>query len=326
MRFGPALQNTADPALWSGNPATGLFEPVHRQGAGMIDIDDAIEATTSITPSKLALGESQAGAQTRALTIQNTSSSPVTYDLSNVSAVGTRNTFPTLGFLLQSQSVSFSQAGLPVTSVTVTAAGSATVDVTITPSVAASADKTVYGGYITLTAGTRNYRVPYAGFVGDYQSLRILDAGAAGIFPAIGRKTGVVSATDLTVVHTPVAAGATFTMTSGDIPYVLAHFAHQARQIRVELFEAATNKRVGEALRDEYRERNSRRTGTTNDANSDVYLSFAIDGTVKKGNVREQVPDGSYYAVFSVLKALGDSANPAHTESWTSPAFAIDRP
>ena len=56
-----ALQNTADPALWSGNPATGLFEPVHRQGAGMIDIDDAIEATTSITPSKLALGESQAG-------------------------------------------------------------------------------------------------------------------------------------------------------------------------------------------------------------------------------------------------------------------------
>ena len=65
------LQNTADPALWSGQPRTQLFEPVHRQGAGMIDIDDAIQATTSITPSKLALGESQAGPQTRTLTIRN---------------------------------------------------------------------------------------------------------------------------------------------------------------------------------------------------------------------------------------------------------------
>ena len=26
------------------------------------------------------------------------------------------------------------------------------------------------------------------------------------------------------------------------------------------------------------------------------------------------------------LKALGDEANPAHWESWTSPAITIDRP
>ena len=321
-----ALQNTADPSVWSGNPATGLFEPVHRQGAGMIDIDDAIQTTTWISPSKLALGESEAGAQTRTLTIRNTSSSPVTYALSNVSAVGTRNTFPALSFLLQSQSVSFSQAGIPATSVIVPAAGSATVDVTITPPAGATEDKTLYGGYVTFTVGTTKYRVPYAGFVGDYQSLRILDPAAAGIFPAVGRLTGAVSATDLTPVHTPVAAGATFTMTDGNVPYVLAHFAHQVRKVKIDLYNATTNVRVGEALRDEYRERNSRRTGTTNDANSDVYMPFAIDGSVKKGKGREPVPDGSYYVVFSAEKALGDSANPAHTESWTSPVFTIDRP
>jgi minor extracellular serine protease Vpr len=321
-----ALQNTADPARWSLNPGSGLLEPVHRQGAGMIDIDDAIQATTSITPAKLALGESQAGPQTRTLTIRNTASSAVTYALSNVSAIGTGNTFPGLSFWLQSQSVSFSQAGVPVTSVTVPAGGSAAVDVTITPSVDPDEDKTVYGGYVTFTVGTTKYRVPYAGFVGDYQSLRILDSGAAGIFPAIGRLTGTVSATDLTPVHTPVAAGATFTMTSGNIPYVLAHFAHQVRKVKIELYNATTNARVGEVLRDEYRERNSRRTGTTNDANSDVYMPFAIDGSVKKGKGREVVPNGSYYVVFSAEKALGDSANPAHTETWTSPAFTIARP
>jgi hypothetical protein len=199
------------------------------------------------------------------------------------------------------------------------------VDITITPAADAT-DKTVYGGWLTFTAANQTFRVPYAGFVGDYQSLQVLQPGAAAIFPTIGRLTGVVSATDRTPVHTPVAAGATFTMAGGDVPYVLAHFAHQARKVRVELYDAATNARLGEVLRDEYRERNSRRTGTTNDTNSDVYLAFAIDGKVKKGNGRETVADGLYYAVFSVEKALAEDANPAHTEQWTSASFRIDRP
>jgi hypothetical protein len=29
---------------------------------------------------------------------------------------------------------------------------------------------------------------------------------------------------------------------------------------------------------------------------------------------------------MSVLKALGDPHNPAHTETWTSPVITIDRP
>jgi subtilisin family serine protease len=321
------LQNTADPARWFGQPGNaGLREPVHRQGAGMIDIDDAILATTRVEPSKLALGESEAGPQTRTLTIRNTSGSERTYALGNTSGIGTGNTFPTLAFFLQDRAVTFSQSGAAVTSVTVPAGGSATVDVTIAPAPAAGEASTVYGGWLTLASGNETFRVPYSGFIGDYQSLTILGAGAAGIFPTIGRLTGVVSATDQTPVHTPVAAGAIFTMTGGDVPYVLAHFAHQARKVRVELFAAETNRRVGEVLREEYRERNSRRTGTTNDTNSDVYLSFVIDGTVKSGNDRATVGDGAYYVVFSVEKALGDDANPAHWESWTSPPFRIDRP
>jgi minor extracellular serine protease Vpr len=324
------LQNTADPARWWGQPGNAaLREPAHRQGAGMIDIDDAVLSTTRIDPSKLALGESQAGPQTHTLTIGNSSASAQSYALGNTSGIGTGNTFsagnpPVPLFFLQNRTVTFSQSGVAVTSVTVPAGGSATVDVTITPNPAADEDRTLYGGWLTFTAGNQTFRVPYAGFVGDYQSLQVLQAGAAGIFPTIGRLTGFVSATDRTLVHTPVAAGATFTMTGGDVPYVLAHFAHQARAVRVELFDAGTNRRVGEVLRDEYRERNSRRTGTTNDTNSDVYLPFAIDGSVKKGNGREVVPDGQYYVVFSVTKALADDATP--TEQWTSASFLIDRP
>lgn len=88
------LQNSADPRPWWGNPALGLLDNVHRQGAGMLDIDDSILATTKIEPPKLSLGEIESGAVTRTLSIENKSSNPVTYDLSHVPALATGpNTF-----------------------------------------------------------------------------------------------------------------------------------------------------------------------------------------------------------------------------------------
>jgi subtilisin family serine protease len=44
------LQNSADPQFWSLAPSSPFLDHVHRQGAGMVDIDDAILATTKITP------------------------------------------------------------------------------------------------------------------------------------------------------------------------------------------------------------------------------------------------------------------------------------
>ncbi len=55
-------------------------------------------------------------------------------------------------------------------------------------------------------------------------------------------------------------------------------------------------------------------------------ISYIFDSTTVAGNKNYTVPDGTYYAVLSVLKANGDSSNPAHWETWTSPLFVIDRP
>lgn len=41
---GSILQNSGVPKLWGGNPGLGLLDNVHRQGAGMVDIDDAISS------------------------------------------------------------------------------------------------------------------------------------------------------------------------------------------------------------------------------------------------------------------------------------------
>ena len=53
----------------------------------MVDIDDAIASTTTVTPGKLSLGEGSGGSAT--LTIANASASAQTYALSHVTALST---------------------------------------------------------------------------------------------------------------------------------------------------------------------------------------------------------------------------------------------
>ena len=57
-----------------------------RQGAGMLDIMGAINATTMLSPGKISLGEGNGGSAK--ITLRNSSGSPVTYDLSNEPAAG----------------------------------------------------------------------------------------------------------------------------------------------------------------------------------------------------------------------------------------------
>jgi subtilisin family serine protease len=299
------LQNSADPKNWWGNPGLGLLDNVHRQGAGMVDVDDAILATTKIEPSKLSLGESEFGPATRTLTVKNDGTSPVTYDLSHVPALSTgANTFA-VSFLTGFAGVAFSAP-----SVTVPAGGTASVDVTITAN-AGLANLSQYGGYIVFTpqGGGQTYRVPYAGLKGDYQTKQVLAPTANG-FPWLS----VLYAGSYYQLTDP--SDWTFTMQGSDIPFLLMHLDHQSRMLRVEIFDQK-GKAWHRAYDEDYLPRNSTATG---------FFSFPLDGSTFAGNRMYTLPDGTYYAKISVLKALGDSSNPAHWETWTSPMFVIDRP
>ena len=102
------------------------------------------------------------------------------------------------------------------------------------------------------------------------------------------------------------------------MPYVVVHLDHQSRTFRLEAFDAVTGKSVGTILQLDYMIRNSTTTGV---------FEFAWDGTTTvKHNKVFTAPDGQYFIKLSVLKALGNSKNSADWETWTSPAFEIDRP
>ncbi len=312
-QFRTILQNSADPKTWSGG--TTFLEFVHRQGAGMVDIDDAILSTTTVSPGKLSLGEGSGGTAT--LSIANSGASAETYTLSHAPALNTGpNASSPFGFAVQT---GFSSVSFTAPSVAVPAGGVGTVGVTITahPGIAQQAQ---YGGYIVLTtSGGKVYRVPYAGLKGDYQSIVVLHPTAFG-FPWLAKRTAT------SYVNQP--AGATYTFAGGDIPYFLVHFRHQARNAVFTVLDAATGLPVdpefSTVIREDYLPRNS---------TSGAFFAFSWDGKrafldngKKAKEHRRAVPDGQYKVRLTVLKALGDPANPAHTETWTSPAFTIDRP
>lgn len=309
------LQNSADPKAWSGNPGLGFLDHVHRQGAGMLDIVGSIEAKTVVEPSQLSLGESEHDPAVRTIVVRNTGQSSVTYDLSHVGALATGPNSQTgasyvvTGVFNAPASVSFS-----VPSITVPANGSSFFDVTVTAH-GGLTNRAIYGGYIVLTpqGGGAVYRVPYAGFKGDYQSTMVLTPTANG-FPWLAQLVGAS--------YVNRAAGGTYTMVGTDIPYFLMHLDHPSRRIRLEAFDAVSGKSWHRVSDDEYVTRNSTPGG---------FFAFQWDGTTFAGKGKNdsqwyRVPNGRYVVKVSVLKALGDESNPAHWETWTSPTITIARP
>jgi subtilisin family serine protease len=306
------LQNTADPKPWAGNPTLGFLDNVHRQGAGMVQIVNAIQAPARVTPAKLALGESEGGPAVRTLTVKNDSAAAITYTLAHTPALATGpNTF-TPSFFNAPASVTFSAP-----SVTVPAGGVATFNVTISPN-AGLADRSLYGGYIVLVpqSGGQDLRVPFAGFKGDYQSIQVL-VPTANNFPWLAKVVGS------SYVNQP--SGSSYTLQGNDLPFILVHLNHQSTRFELEILDADTGKPVHPVFHNAYEQeflpRNSSASG---------FFAFVWDGTRLHSNgnhvMTKEVPNGRYVLVLKVLKALGDENNPAHWETWTSPVITLARP
>ncbi|GAA1137813.1 hypothetical protein GCM10009583_04380 [Ornithinicoccus hortensis] len=311
------LQNSADPAMWSLNPAAGLLEGAHRQGAGLIDVDDAILATAAISPGKLSLGEGTE-AITQTVEVSNDGESDVTYTIANNAetvATGAPTTDP--GYFYAPATLEAPE------SVTVPAGETVSVELTLTPP---DQDGLQYTGYVEFTAEDDSVlRVPYAGYSGDYQEIEVLTPGAIeGVeFPVLGQLV------DCAVLEGSECIGGgtydifpdtgegdepVYDLAEGNIPVFLANLGHQSRSMTLTAYEANADGSQGEEVGvvevEDYLPRSASPTG---------FSTFTWDGTFEGGTV----PDGKYVLEATVLKALGEPGNEAHQETWTSEPFTI---
>ncbi|MBI5720232.1 MAG: S8 family serine peptidase [Burkholderiales bacterium] len=320
------MQNNSQPKPWSGNPGLGFLDFTFRQGGGMLDIPTIINANAFVTPSDLAVGDSDptdGGPFPRTITVDNQSGVLTKWTITHEPALASGPNvlgectapcalpaaYGTTGTFSAPADVVFDK-----TEVITPSRGIGTFVVTITPNPGLP-DRSLYGGYIKLTSESgKVLRIPYAGFKGDYQSTRVLTGGAGNGFPWLAQVDGTSFA------NRP--SGATYTLAGDDIPFFLIHLDHLSRRVYLEVRNAVTGQIVGKVSDDEYMTRNSTPGG---------FFSFAWDGVTFKGNPASPkqvgpVPNGQYVVTVWVLKALGTDFVPAHWESWTSPVVTIARP
>lgn len=308
------LQNSADPAAWSLNPTVGFLDSVHRQGAGLVDIDDAILSSAMVSPGKISLGETDAGPVTRTLSITNTGDATVTYALANNDAtIATDGIDYTPGYW----SADVAMEG-PET-VTVQPGATHVFDVTFTGP-AMDPDMLVglqYGGYLEFeptgeTAGDI-LRVPYAGYAGDYQDRPVLmDGPFAFTLPVLGVHLG---GGDYNVFPVTDEEDPVYTLVGEDDPVILAEFGHQARQVELTAYQANADGSQGAEVGVVSTEDYLRRSGIPGD-----FLTFAWDGTFEG----ETVADGSYLLEMTITKAQAfNDTGAAATEQFTSRPFTI---
>ncbi|WP_022923386.1 cell wall-binding repeat-containing protein [Serinicoccus marinus] len=323
------LQNSSMQLPLNIAPAAGL-ELVHRQGAGMIQVDDSILAQATIEPGLVQLGQQLAGeTSTQTVTLTNTSDAEQVYAVEHTPAVATSGTANDFGYYLAPADVAVAP------SVVVPAGASVEVPMTITsPSIDGEMGP-IFGGYVTFSTGegeeADSYSVAYGGHAADLQETEVLadmvdaegnvtqELPALGAIAQCGLYLGYQCVED-GGTYGFVDEGYTFSMEQDDAPQFLVHFEHQARRMEWEVFAAEDDGSKGESLGTvaelDYLARSASRNGFT---------AYPWDGMmIDENGAKVRVPDGDYILELTVTKASAwNDDREAQTETWDSPVFGI---
>jgi minor extracellular serine protease Vpr len=293
------LQNTAVPADWSLAPGIGYIDHTFRQGAGMIQIDRAIQARQHIEPAQLAMGDQDTVSTT--LTVRNRGNRSVTYDLGHKGGIEVAISTYAPYFYLPGAGVSYSTDRLVVPA-------NATRQVTVTiTSPNSSLPNHQYGGYITLTpnrAEAATLRVPYSGYDGDY-------AGEMGLF-GYWSGDGYIDVEPMlrTASGQDLRNNHLFTFEDGDNPVLWAFFGHFPREMNVYAVAEDGSRQL--MLTEEYLRRSPQ---------PNQYWTFTIPSTDADG---DRLAAGYYRIEVEALRAMGDPDNDGHWDRWTSSTIRVD--
>lgn len=329
------LQNTAKPRPWSGNPTIGVRELVHRQGAGLISVGDAVKTAVEITPSRLPLGEFETPlGVVRSVHLAGLKSASrgdraihkhgeewhddptcdvVSYRPGHEPAGATASPTFSPKVLAAAATVEFSDTAITIGG----DHGDGDINVLISPPT--DGDSRLFGGYLTFTPddGGPVLRVPYLGYNGDYQAIPALTPAGVG-FPWLAKLTGSSLTRRGDSTASCGSPAAVFTFAAGDSPFVVFHLDHQVERLHAEIIDATTGLAYGLIDEQEYVGRNSSPT-------SFFLLSWNGTRVRKPGKPAVPVPNGCYQIELTALKPGGHKRVPGNQDRWLSPAFWVSR-
>ena len=295
------LANSAKPIAWGDNPELGEIEAAHRQGTGVIDVIDALDAEACLYPTGVNTGD---GTEARAfdLTLTSHDDTARTYELSHQSTIATTGDEREPGFSAAAPKVTFEPKELDLYP-----GQSATVHVTVEPSADLPLGSVFGGRIIARPEKGESLSAAYSGYQGDYLAIPVLE------HPEYPRLSVVVEQDPETheFEYREVTDGETFSLAEGLDLAALIYLGHQASAMEI----SATNVDTG-AVVDWGREQYLQRSPGPDDA---MGLHFE-DLVAKQPGA---LAPGKWTLKVRVLKALGDETNPAHWEQWVSPEFTL---
>ncbi|KAG0232810.1 hypothetical protein BGW42_007893 [Actinomortierella wolfii] len=320
---GPELRrifkNTADQLRLPGRES---FASVAKQGAGMINVLNAIRTTTSASPEKIELLDSVKGQKTVTIKIKNNGKSTETYTLSHVPADSinsypSRNSFP----LVEPQFGSdYASVRFSTPTIKVKAGKTASVKVYfIEPTSGNPAHFPIYSGYIIAkpkTKGSVSVSIPYAGLKGDFSKVPILDVDSG--LPAM---TAIIDG-KLQLID----SGYKFNLAK-ETPVVLTRIGSHTPDFTIRVFDnkkhfvgylASTNlgKATGWTGRDKDVDNNGRK----------VYRLWQWAGSVyktKEDTESVKLPSGTYSIVVAAQRKFTAGNYPADYEIHNLGTYSI---
>ncbi|ORX80567.1 subtilisin-like protein [Basidiobolus meristosporus CBS 931.73] len=180
------LQNTAKPLI-DGNRT--VLDTTVRQGAGLIDVYDAIRTKFTILPAKLALNDTVHLKPVHVLKVRNRDHKLVTFRISHLPAL-TVNGYDNKQKLLTRSGTTFLTSAARVrfdkTRITIPPGGTASISARFAPPKVNKNDLHLYSGFIKFTPTNKRsptLNVPYLGASGDFGSRYVVKKGTVGNEP-----------------------------------------------------------------------------------------------------------------------------------------------
>ncbi|KAJ7817766.1 subtilisin-like protease [Mycena olivaceomarginata] len=315
------FQATAKPissSLTDGDP----FQTVAQQGAGLVQVFDAIFGNTTLSRTELILNDTAHFAGPQKFTVKNTRKMAKTYTLSHIPA-GTAVTIEAGSILPEIGPVPLSTDFASITfnsgKFTLQPGQSHDVVATITPPKGVDATTfPVYSGFIFVTSGTESVHATYLGVAASLKNAHTVD-NTDEIF---GVDLPVLLDSQGNVQDGPV----NYTFVGEDAPTVLWRQAFGTPLLLLDLvssdiqFTGTLNKRALISFTSPHNGGTFAKIPTVGPILQVPWLGRNDLNTFANGTV---IPNGSYRVLLRSLRVTGDPTNEADYDSWLSPVFGV---
>ncbi|KAK2464348.1 hypothetical protein APHAL10511_003805 [Amanita phalloides] len=320
----------------SGDP----LQTAAQQGAGLIQVHNAIRYATSVTPGELVLNDTAHFQGNHTLTITNNGRTAKTYKLTHTPA-GTALT-------VRQNSIETSPGPVPLstryahvtfstTNFILNAGSTVKIEATITPPT--GVDSTlfpVYSGFIEIDSGTERLHVTYLGLAASLKNKQVVDDTSTFFgfgLPAVSKPNGQVQSgpTNYTFIH-------------GNVPKLLFRLVFGTPLLRIDLVkhDIALNVTLnGHALEAKVSDQTYSSsqgsaqvpilgkiaefdyvTRNTENLQNNGYSVFALKAPKFANGTA--IHKGSYRLLLRALRVTGNRQNEADYETWLSPIIGFD--